>query len=102
MLWTDDDYLGPLHVQTSDGTRGARWASCRSGPGCSTVPEVYAKSIAHYGEPAKAFLDALGRVRRSRRRGRRSASATRARTRRWPRTGWSTTRTAPRRPAACR
>jgi hypothetical protein len=25
-----------------------------------TVPEVYAKSIAHYGLPVKAFLDGLG------------------------------------------
>jgi predicted dehydrogenase len=58
-LWTDDDYLGPLHVQTSDGTREIpgempEWA------GRLTVPEVYAKSIAHYGASAKAFLDSLG------------------------------------------
>ena len=58
-LWTDDDYLGPLHVQTSDGTHdviGAlpEWA------GLLTVPEVYAKSIAHYGTQVKAFLDGLG------------------------------------------
>lgn len=58
-LWTDDDYLGPLHVQTSVGTRDVmgelpEWA------GLLTVPEVYAKSIAHYGTAAKGFLDALG------------------------------------------
>jgi predicted dehydrogenase len=57
-LWTDDDYLGPLHVQTSDGTHEVmgdlpEWA------GLLTVPEVYAKSIAHYGLPVKAFLDGL-------------------------------------------
>jgi predicted dehydrogenase len=57
-LWTDDDYLGPLHVQTSDGLRdivsdGPDWA------GLLTVPEVYAKAIAHYGAAAKAFLDGL-------------------------------------------
>ena len=57
-LWTDDDYLGPLHVQTSDGTHEVlgdlpEWASLL------TVPEVYAKSIAHYGLPVKAFLDGL-------------------------------------------
>src|SRR4029077_11620511 len=38
-LWTDDDYLGPLHVQTSDGTHEIagelpEWA------GLLTVPEV--------------------------------------------------------------
>jgi predicted dehydrogenase len=57
-LWTDDDYLGPLHVQTSDGTHQVmsempEWA------GRLTVPEVYAKSIAHYGAAAKGFLDSL-------------------------------------------
>lgn len=57
-LWTDDDYLGPLFVQTSDGTREVMgqvpdWA------GLLAVPEVYAKSIAHYGTAAKAFLDGL-------------------------------------------
>jgi predicted dehydrogenase len=59
-LWTDDDYLGPLYIQTSDGTREVmgeqpEWA------GLLTVPEVYAKAIAHYGAAAKGFLDALGR-----------------------------------------
>jgi len=58
-LWTDDDYLGPLHVQTSDGTHEVHgelpeWA------GLLTVPEVYAKSIAQYGLQVKAFLDGLG------------------------------------------
>jgi predicted dehydrogenase len=58
-LWTDDDYLGPLHIQTSDGTHEVlgelpEWA------GLLTVPEVYAKSIAHYGLQVKAFLDGLG------------------------------------------
>jgi predicted dehydrogenase len=57
-LWTDDDYLGPLHVQTSDGahevvTALPDWA------GLLTVPAVYAKPIAHYGTAAKAFLDGL-------------------------------------------
>ena len=57
-LWTDDDYLGPLYVQTSDGTREVasplpEWADRL------TVPEVYAKPIAHYGAAAKAFLDGL-------------------------------------------
>jgi len=57
-LWTDDDYLGPLHVQTSAGTREIMgelpdWA------GLLTVPQAYAESIAHYGAAAKAFLDGL-------------------------------------------
>ena len=100
-LWTDDDYLGPLHVQTSDGTREVvgelpDWA------GLLTVPEVYAKSIAHYGAAAKALprrARPLGRAGR-RPAGRRSAS--RARRRRSPRTGSSTGRTDRPPPAARR
>jgi predicted dehydrogenase len=58
LLWTDDDYLGPLHVQTSNGEEVVEaappdWASR------FTVPEVFAKAIAHYAEPSKVFLDAL-------------------------------------------
>jgi predicted dehydrogenase len=57
-LWTDDDYLGPLHVQTSDGTHEVvstlpDWAALL------TVPDAYAKPVAHYGTAAKAFLDGL-------------------------------------------
>ena len=56
--WTEDDYLGPWHVQTSDETTqiiGAlpEWADRLS------APEVYAKSVVQYAEPAKAFLDGL-------------------------------------------
>jgi len=59
LLWTDDDYLGPLHVHTAAG------AECLEGtvPGWAaqlTVPEVFAKAVAHYAEPSKAFLDGLG------------------------------------------
>jgi predicted dehydrogenase len=58
-LWTDDDYLGPLYVQTTEGTRQVQgvqpeWA------GLLTVPEVYSKAIAHYGLAVKSFLDGLG------------------------------------------
>ncbi len=58
MLWTDDDYLGPLHVQTDAGetlvTSAAPEWSDRF-----TVPAIYAKALAQYAEPTKAFLDAL-------------------------------------------
>jgi hypothetical protein len=57
-LWTDDDYLGPLHVQTSDGIE-ERMGELPEWAGRLSVPEVYAKSIAHYGTAAKGFLDAL-------------------------------------------
>ncbi len=58
MLWTDDDYLGPLHVQTDDGEQivtaePPEWSSR------FTLPEVFAKALAQYAEPTKAFLDGL-------------------------------------------
>ncbi len=57
-LWTEDDYLGPLHVQTADEsfTRTAplpEWAPRLA------VPEVYEKSVAQYAEPALSFLSGL-------------------------------------------
>ena len=57
-LWTEDDYLGPLHIETSAG------AETIDGDPPSwidrfTVPEVLAKPLAQYAEPSKAFLDAL-------------------------------------------
>jgi predicted dehydrogenase len=58
LLWTDDDYLGPLYVQTDVETTAVeasppRWAAALR------VPEVFAKALAQYAEPSKAFLDAL-------------------------------------------
>jgi predicted dehydrogenase len=60
MLWTEDDYLGPLHVETSTGeelvdTAPPAWIDR------FTAPEVLAKPLAQYAEPSKAFLDALAR-----------------------------------------
>jgi len=59
LLWTDDDYLGPLHVETDDGDYVEELA-----PPAWTdqlgVPEVFAKALAQYAEPTKAFLDRLG------------------------------------------
>ncbi|MDQ1455542.1 MAG: hypothetical protein QOH28_1162 [Actinomycetota bacterium] len=61
VLWTDDDYLGPLHVQTDDGehlieSEAPSWSSR------FTLPAVYAKALAQYAEPSKAFLDSLSRL----------------------------------------
>ena len=60
LLWTDDDYLGPVHVQTTEGVEllepaPPAWIDRLS------VPEVYAKPLAQYAEPSKAFLDRLAR-----------------------------------------
>jgi predicted dehydrogenase len=57
-LWTDDDYLGPLSVQTDAGITTIE-GEVPSWADQLTVPEVYAKAIAQYAEPTKAFLDAL-------------------------------------------
>jgi predicted dehydrogenase len=57
-LWTDDDYLGPLHVQTSDGTREIT-GSLPEWAGLLTVPEVYTHSVAQYATASKTFLDRL-------------------------------------------
>jgi predicted dehydrogenase len=59
-LWTEDDYLGPLHVETSAGSEVVEgdpppWIDRL------TVPEVLAKPLAQYAEPSKEFLDALAR-----------------------------------------
>lgn len=56
--WTEDDYLGPLVVQTSDGTEeligtAPPWAADLA------VPEVHQKAVAQYAEPTKQFLDGL-------------------------------------------
>ncbi len=58
MLWTDDDYLGPLQIETSAGTETVEappppWLERFD------VPEALAKPLGQYAEPSKAFLDAL-------------------------------------------
>ena len=58
MLWTDDDYLGPLHVETSAGAEVVElapplWLERLD------VPEALAKPLGQYAAPAKDFLDAL-------------------------------------------
>jgi myo-inositol 2-dehydrogenase / D-chiro-inositol 1-dehydrogenase len=60
LLWTDDDYLGPLHVET---TTGEELVESEPPPWIDRfeVPEVLAKPLAQYAEPSKAFLDALAR-----------------------------------------
>jgi predicted dehydrogenase len=58
LLWLDDDYLGPLHVETSSGTeviapRAPEWIDLLD------VAEEFAKPLGQYAAPNKAFLDAL-------------------------------------------
>jgi predicted dehydrogenase len=58
LLWTDDDYLGPLHVETRDGEELVE-SSPPSWIDRFEVAEALAKPLAQYAEPSKAFLDAL-------------------------------------------
>ena len=58
LLWTDDDYLGPLHVETRSGEELVEsppppWIDRFE------LAEALAKPLAQYAEPSKAFLDAL-------------------------------------------
>jgi myo-inositol 2-dehydrogenase / D-chiro-inositol 1-dehydrogenase len=60
LLWADDDYLGPLHVETRHGEELIEsppppWMDRFE------VAEALAKPLAQYAEPSKAFLDALAR-----------------------------------------
>jgi predicted dehydrogenase len=58
LLWSDDDHLGPLHVETSSGSRilvsdPPEWTD-RLG-----LPEEHAVPLARYAAPALGFLHAL-------------------------------------------
>ncbi len=80
LLWTEDDYLGPLLVQTDDGVATIE-ASAPEWAGELHLPEVYAKALAQYARRLRSPSsmrwsrgdDAGGlsppRVRRSRRTG---------------------------------
>ncbi len=60
MLWTEDDYLGPVQIETSAGVESVT-APPPEWIGRLTTPEVLAKSVAQYAAPSKEFLDALVR-----------------------------------------
>lgn len=58
LLWLDDDNLGPLHIETSEGAEvrecpGPEWARAFD------LPEEYRRPLALYATPAKEFLDDL-------------------------------------------
>ncbi len=60
LLWADDDYLGPLHVETR---QGEELVASAPPPWIDRfeVAEALAKPLAQYAEPSKVFLDALAR-----------------------------------------
>ncbi len=59
LLWLDDDFTGPLYVETADGrdalaTHPPAWVDELG------APDALARAVAEYAPPTKAFLDALG------------------------------------------
>jgi UDP-N-acetyl-2-amino-2-deoxyglucuronate dehydrogenase len=63
LLWLDDDFTGPLHVETSDrlvavAASPPAWVEQLGAP-----PEL-ARAVAEYAPPSRAFLAALGAGRR--------------------------------------
>lgn len=58
LFWTENDYLGPLFVQTDDGVATIE-ASAPEWADELGVPEVYAHALAPYAHASKAFLDGL-------------------------------------------
>jgi UDP-N-acetyl-2-amino-2-deoxyglucuronate dehydrogenase len=58
LLWLDDDFSGPLHVETAEGAttveaRPPVWVDQLE------APPVVARAVAEYAPASKAFLDAL-------------------------------------------
>jgi myo-inositol 2-dehydrogenase / D-chiro-inositol 1-dehydrogenase len=60
ILWTEDDYLGPLHVATSAGEELVE-AAPPPWVDRLRLPDGLAKPLAQYAEPSKVFVDALYR-----------------------------------------
>jgi predicted dehydrogenase len=58
LLWTDDDYLGPLHIETGTAHEVVAGTIPTWAEGFS-VPAVYARVVAAYAAPSLAFLRAL-------------------------------------------
>jgi UDP-N-acetyl-2-amino-2-deoxyglucuronate dehydrogenase len=58
LLWTEDDYLGPLHVATSAGDELVLGVAPPWLDELGLAAEL-AVPVAQYAEPTKAFLDAL-------------------------------------------
>jgi predicted dehydrogenase len=58
LLWADDDNLGPLHVETTDGVSELAGAPPEWSAQIDLPPEIVVPLL-QYAGPAKAFLEAL-------------------------------------------
>jgi predicted dehydrogenase len=63
LLWADDDHIGPLHVERTDGVSVIVCAPPAWSEAIDLPPEI-ALPLLQYAVPAKAFLDALAGGRR--------------------------------------
>jgi predicted dehydrogenase len=61
LLWTDDDHLGPLHVEHAGGTDVLEGALPAWAGALAVAPEHLA-TLVQYAAPSKAFLDSLAAV----------------------------------------
>ena len=90
MVWLDDEFRGPLHVQTSDGTEVRACPSPRWVDALPLADDEVGLAVRAYVEADRAFVDAVTGGRAARAGPRRSP---------WSPTAWSTPPTA-RRPMA--
>jgi predicted dehydrogenase len=58
LLWTDDDHVGPLHVERTDDVTEVECAP-PSWSDAIDLPSEIALPLLQYAAPAKAFLDAV-------------------------------------------
>jgi predicted dehydrogenase len=58
LLWADDDHLGPLHVERTDGVIEVQCAPPPWSESIDLAPEITVPLL-QYAVPAKAFLDAV-------------------------------------------
>jgi predicted dehydrogenase len=58
LLWTDNDHLGPLHVEVAEGATVVS-AALPSWASQLGVPDEFVAPVVQYAVPTKAFLDAV-------------------------------------------
>ena len=59
LVWLDDDFAGPLHVETTGGRRGSALPAARVGDRAALARRPHMIVVSHYAEANRAFLDAI-------------------------------------------
>lgn len=60
LLWLDDDGEGPVHVETSGGSREVPASTAGAWASRLDVPDAYRVALAPYAAADRAFLEAVG------------------------------------------